>query len=90
MIRQLEDELREYDQLKSGGITLPKIERLDQIAPFVARIRIARGMSQTELARRLGVSKQVVSRCEESEYQDAVAIAKTTADLSTPSESKRR
>src|SRR5690349_21638417 len=28
MIRQLEDELREYDQLKSGELKLPHIERL--------------------------------------------------------------
>jgi HTH-type transcriptional regulator / antitoxin HigA len=75
MIRQLEDELREYDQLKSGELTLPRIERLDEIAPFIAKIRIAKGVSQTELARRLGVSKQVISRYEESDYQ-TVAIAR--------------
>ncbi len=75
MIRQLEGELHEYDQLKSGELALPQVERLDQIAPFVARIRIAKGMSQTELARRLGVSKQVISRYEESDYQ-TVAIAR--------------
>jgi HTH-type transcriptional regulator/antitoxin HigA len=75
MIRQLEDELHEYDQLKSGELTLPHVERLDQVAPFIARIRIAKGVSQTELARRLGVSKQVISRYEETEYQ-TVAIAR--------------
>ena len=62
MIRQLEDELREYDQVKSGELTLPHVERPDQIAPFIAKVRIAEGVSQTELARRLGVSKQVISR----------------------------
>ena len=75
MIRQLEDELREYDELKSGVLNLPQVERLSQIAPFIARIRIAKGVSQAELARRLGVSKQVISRCEESDYQ-TVAIAR--------------
>src|SRR3954469_10218969 len=75
MIRQLEDELREYDEIKSGELTLPHVERLDQIAPFVAKMRIAKGVSQTELARRLGVSKQVISRYEETEYQ-TVAIAR--------------
>ena len=39
------------------------------------KIRIAKGVSQTELARRLGVSKQVISRYEESDYQTA-AIAR--------------
>ncbi|MGA2878439.1 MAG: helix-turn-helix domain-containing protein [Bryobacteraceae bacterium] len=75
MIRQLEDELSEYDQLKAGELTLPHVERLDQIAPFIAKIRITKGVSQTELARRLGVSKQVVSRYEESDYQ-TVSIAR--------------
>ena len=75
MIGQLEEELREYDRLKSGELALPHVERLDQIAPFIARFRIAKGVSQTELARRLGVSKQVVSRYEESEYQ-TVAISR--------------
>jgi HTH-type transcriptional regulator/antitoxin HigA len=75
MIRQLEDEIREYDALKRGELALPNIERLDQIAPFITRIRIAKGISQTELARRLGVSKQVISRFEESDYQ-TVAVAK--------------
>jgi ribosome-binding protein aMBF1 (putative translation factor) len=75
MIRSLEDEVREYDELKSGELTLPNVERLDQIAPFIAKMRIARGVSQTELARRLGVSKQVVSRYEETEYQ-SVSIAR--------------
>ena len=75
MMRQLEDELREYDELKSGDLALPNVERLDQIAPFVAKMRIAKGVSQTELARRLGGSKQVISRYEETEYQ-TVAIAR--------------
>jgi HTH-type transcriptional regulator/antitoxin HigA len=73
MIRQLEDELREYDQMKSGELKLPHFERLDRIAPSIVKIRIAKGVSQTELARRLGVSKQVISRYEESHYQ-TVAI----------------
>jgi ribosome-binding protein aMBF1 (putative translation factor) len=75
MIRQLEEEVREYDQLKSGQLKLPKVERLEEIAPFVAKLRIAKGISQTELGRRLGVSKQVISRYEESDYQ-TVAIAR--------------
>jgi len=75
MIRQLEDELREYDQLKSGRLKLPHIERLDEIAPFIAKIRIAKGVTQTELARRLGVNKQVISRYEENDYQ-TVGIAR--------------
>jgi HTH-type transcriptional regulator / antitoxin HigA len=75
MIRQLEDELGEYDQLKSGHLKLPRIERLEEIAPFIVKLRIAKGLSQTELASRLGISKQVISRYEESDYQ-TVGIAR--------------
>ncbi len=75
MIRQLEDEIHEYDQLKAGEFKLPRVDRLDQIAPSIVKLRIAKGVSQTELARRLGVSKQVISRYEESDYQ-TVAIAR--------------
>ncbi|SRR5258708_27066501 len=75
MIGQLEDELHEYDQLKSGELKLLHVERLEEIAPFIAKIRIAKGVSQTELAQRLGVSKQVISRYEESDYQ-TVSVAR--------------
>jgi HTH-type transcriptional regulator / antitoxin HigA len=75
MIRDLEDELREYEELKSGELSFPQIDRLDQMAPFIVKLRIAKGVSQTELARRLGVSKQVISRYEESDYQ-TVGIAR--------------
>ena len=71
MIQQLQEEVEEYDQIKSSGFDLPEIDRLDAIAPFIVKLRIARHVSQTELARRLGVSKQVVSRYEEDEYQNA-------------------
>jgi DNA-binding transcriptional regulator YiaG len=69
VIRHLVDELHEYDHLKCGDWKLPQIERLDQITPFIAKFRIAKGITQAELARRLGISKQVISRYEESDYQ---------------------
>lgn len=75
MIRQLQDQLREYDEVKSGELDLQQVCRLDQIAPFIAKIRLAKGVSQTELARRLGLSKQAISRYEENEYQ-TVGVAR--------------
>ena len=54
-------------------MTLSPLHRLDQVAPLIAKIRIAKGVSQIELARSLGVSEQVISRYEENEYQ-TVAI----------------
>ena len=75
MVCDLEDQIREYDELKRGEIAIPKVERLYEVALFITRIRIAKGISQTELGRRLGVSKQVISRYEESDYQ-TVGMAK--------------
>ena len=75
MIRQLEAEVEEYDHLRSGQFFLPSVERIDQIAPYLPKLRIARGISQTELARRLSVSKQIVSRYEENAYE-GVSIAR--------------
>lgn len=75
MIGDLGAQVREYDDLKNGKLTIPKVKRLDDVAPLITRLRIAKGISQTELARRLSVSKQVVSRYEESEYQ-TVGLAK--------------
>jgi ribosome-binding protein aMBF1 (putative translation factor) len=69
MLHERESQIRDYDDLKKGKLNLPKLKRVDDIVAFLPRIRIARGMSQTELARRLGVSKQVINRYEESGYQ---------------------
>jgi ribosome-binding protein aMBF1 (putative translation factor) len=75
VLRDREAEISDYDALKRGELNLPKLRRLDDVAAFIPRIRIARGVSQTELARRLGVSKQVISRYEESGYQ-SVGLAR--------------
>ena len=61
MIRQLEDELREYDQMKSGELTLPHFERLDQIAPSIVKIRIAKGSCRNSSTRLVSVMRSVVS-----------------------------
>ena len=75
MIRQLEDEVAEYDKLKTGKLSLPAIDRLDRIAPYIVKLRIAKGVSQAELAKRMGVGTRVISRHEEDEYQ-AVSIVR--------------
>ena len=75
MIRQLEDELREYDELKAGKLKLPRMEKLDEMAASIAKIRMAKGITQLEVARRSGISEQTISRYEQSDYQ-TVGIAR--------------
>jgi len=44
MIRQLEDELCEYDQFEVRRIESAHVERLDQIPLSITEIRIAKGV----------------------------------------------
>jgi DNA-binding XRE family transcriptional regulator len=71
MLRDREAEIRDYDSLKNGELNIPKLTGLEEIGALIPRIRIARSVSQTELARRIGVSKQVISRYEETGYESA-------------------
>ena len=69
MLSQREAEIHNYEALKSGEFNFPKVTKVNEVAAVIPRLRIARGISQTELAHRLGVSKQVINRYEESGYQ---------------------
>lgn len=42
---------------RDESLMATRIDRLDEIAPFIVKLRIAKGVSQTELAKRLRVSK---------------------------------
>ncbi|SPF50775.1 conserved hypothetical protein [Candidatus Sulfopaludibacter sp. SbA4] len=63
---QLQEEVESYERLKRG-----EFEELDNLRGFghlLISLRIAQGMSQRELARRLGVHESQVSRDERNEY----------------------
>lgn len=48
LLRQLEDEVEDY--ARSCERAVPAISRLRRIAPYLVWIRIAKGVSQTQLA----------------------------------------
>ncbi len=48
--------------------SFPEINSLTQIGRLLIALRIANGISQHELAKRLGVSESIVSRDERNEY----------------------
>src|SRR5476651_45750 len=58
MIDQLEREIREYQWLKKATpaqvMKQYALVRIEDIGPFLARLRIASGLTQEELARRMG------------------------------------
>ncbi len=63
---QLAEEVDWYERVRRRD--LPIISRLTQIGELLIALRIANGLTQQELAERLGVSESIVSRDERNEY----------------------
>ncbi|WP_373544943.1 helix-turn-helix domain-containing protein [Chamaesiphon sp.] len=70
-IRQLKQELAEYEQLKSGNISTFVLGSLDDLPTTLIKARIATGMTQKELADKIGVREQQIQRYEASHYNSA-------------------
>ncbi|MCY2928403.1 MAG: helix-turn-helix transcriptional regulator [Planctomycetota bacterium] len=64
--RQLAEEVRSYERLKRGQFD--PMHNLYGLGQMLVSLRIARGLSQRQLARKLGVHETQVSRDERNEY----------------------
>lgn len=64
---QLVEEVQSYERLKRGQFS--EFENLEGLGQILIGVRIARGMSQRQLAERLDCSETMVSRDERNEYQ---------------------
>jgi len=64
--QKLIEELRSYERLKRGD--LGELRNLHGLGRTLIAVRIAAGLSQRELALRLGVDESQVSRDERNEY----------------------
>lgn len=63
---QFVEEVESYERLKRGQFG--EFENLHGLGQVLIGLRIARGMTQRQLAERLGVSETMVSRDERNEY----------------------
>ena len=63
---QLEEEVQSYERLKRGEYD--ELSDLRGVGHLLISLRIARGLTQRELAERLGVHESLVSRDERNEY----------------------
>ena len=63
---QLVEEVESYERLKRGQFR--EFENLCGLGQVLIGLRIARGMTQRQLAERLGVNETMVSRDERNEY----------------------
>ena len=81
-LADLEEELRDYEVLKSGDFEFKRLESVSELPRLLISARIARGLSQKSLAGRLGLKEQQIQRYEASEYASAsLARVRSVAEV---------
>jgi HTH-type transcriptional regulator/antitoxin HigA len=70
-VAELQDEVREYEHLRSGAVTAFEAEGLADLPDILIRARIARGMSQRDLGTFVGLAEQQIQRYEAERYRSA-------------------
>jgi ribosome-binding protein aMBF1 (putative translation factor) len=71
---QLEDlraEVAEYEALKAGRVRRVAHESFDEFPAALIKARIAAGLTQRQLAERLGLKEQQIQRYEATDYRSA-------------------
>ena len=70
-LRDLDAEIREYESLKSGRQKRLELDSLEALSKLLIQARIAAGLTQEDLADRLGLKPQQIQRYEATNYQSA-------------------
>jgi ribosome-binding protein aMBF1 (putative translation factor) len=70
-LADLEAQLNEYQEIRSGKQAAFELESVEELPRLLIRVRIAAGLSQKELAKRLGLKEQQIQRYEATEYASA-------------------
>ena len=70
-LEELREEVEQFEQLRSGGRKPIHIESFDELPRALVKARIVAGLSQKELAERLGLKEQQIQRYEATEYSSA-------------------
>jgi HTH-type transcriptional regulator / antitoxin HigA len=64
-------EIGDYEALRAGAVSIPADAGLAELPHLLIRARIAGGMSQGDLAKRVGLKEQQIQRYESQEYASA-------------------
>lgn len=70
-LADLESEIAEYEHMKSAVLPMISIGSFDELADGLIQARIASGLSQKALAKRLGLKEQQIQRYEAERYASA-------------------
>lgn len=65
----LREQVRRYEQLRDGKITSWEAESLRELPLVLKEARVAAGLTQRELAERLGAAEQQVQRWEANDFR---------------------
>ena len=68
---ELRDEVEQFEQLRNGDPKPIRIESFDELPRALVKARIVAGLSQKELAERLGLKEQQIQRYEATDYCSA-------------------
>ena len=70
-LADLENELHEYDSLKAGDFQMDSLGVVADLPSILIKARIAQGLSQKDLAGRVGLKEQQIQRYEATDYASA-------------------
>ena len=70
-LADLRSELAEYDALRAGRVRVLELDSLRELPDALIQARIAAGLSQKDLATRLGLREQQIQRYEARRYAGA-------------------
>ena len=70
-LADLEAELCEYEAVKEGRFQIDELNVVAVLPALLIKARIARGLSQRELADRMGLKEQQIQRYEATDYATA-------------------
>jgi transcriptional regulator with XRE-family HTH domain len=65
---ELREQLAQYEGLRSGKWTVISLDSLEELPQALIQARIAAGLTQRELAERLGLKEQQIQRYEATDY----------------------
>lgn len=70
-VADLRKQLREYESLKSGKFDFNELMVVNRLPEMLIKARIARRMTQRDLAERIGLKEQQIQRYEATDYASA-------------------
>ncbi len=70
-LSDLEAGIQEYETLKAGNFAFEQLKGISELPKHLIKARIASGLSQRDLADRIGLKEQQIQRYEASDYASA-------------------